>query len=199
MKKTEKISLRHLIKHETKRSVFIKFLILFTILLVYTAYLSFRYGLATGGLLAIITWSFFVLCTPIADAGMILDFPVRILFRLRMFITELMVWIVAISINIYAITFFPEIYERSLLGHVFYGILTRPIPYWSIIILSFFGTFLSIHFADELLDYIKHKDIQKSTRHRVIFEGITMIVIFLLIFSVYSILLRKLGIDVSEF
>jgi len=199
MEKIEKINIHHLIKHETKRHVFIKFLILLVILLVYTAYLSYKYGFATGGLLAIITWSFFVLCTPISDAGMILDFPVRILFKLRMYITELMVWAVAILINIYAITFSSEIYEKSLLGHIFHEILTQPIPYWSIIILSFFGTFLSVHFADELLDYIKPKDIEKSTKHRLIFEGITMIVIFLLIFFVYNILLKKLGVDVSQF
>ena len=199
MKKTKKIKIHHLIKHETKRYVFIKFLILLVILFLYTAYLSYKYGFSTGGLLAIITWSFFVLCTPISDAGMILDFPVRILFRLKMFITELMVWVVAISVNIYAIIFSPEIYENSFLGNIFYGILKQPIPYWSIIILSFFGTFLSVHFADELLDHIKHKEIKKSTNHRLIFEGITMIAIFLLIFSVYTILLKKLGIDFSQF
>jgi len=198
MKKTEKIKIDHLIKHETKQHVFIKFLILLSILFVYTAYVSYKYGFATGGLLAVITWSFFVLCTPVSDAGMILDFPMRILFRLRMFITELMVWTVAILVNMYAVTFSPEIYEKSFLGHVFYGILTQPIPYWSIIILSFFGTFLSVHFADELLDYIKYKDIEKSTKHRLIFEGITMVVIFLLIFSVYTTLMRNLGIDVSQ-
>ena len=199
MKKTEKIKIHHLIKHETKRHAFIKFLILLAILFVYTAYLSYKYGFATGGLLSVITWTFFVLCTPLADAGMIINFPVRILFRIRMYITQSMVSAVATSINIYAITFSPEIYEKSFLGHVFYRILTQPIPYWSIIILSFLGTFLSVHFADELLDYIKYKDIEKSTKHRLLFEGITMVVIFLLIFFVYTILLKKLGIDVSQF
>ena len=199
IKKTEKIKISHLIKHETKRNVLIKFLILLAILFLYTAYLSYKYGFATGGFLAVITWSFFVLCTPISDAGMILDFPVRVLFKLRMFITELMVWAIAISINIYAVNFSPEIYERSFLGHVFYGILTQAIPYWSIIILSFLGTFLSVHFADELLDYIKHQDMERSTKFRLLFEGVTMVIIFLLIFSVYTILLKKLGIDVSEF
>jgi hypothetical protein len=199
MKKTEKIKIHHLIKNKTKQHVFIKFLILLSILFAYTAYLFYEYGFATGGLLAAITWSFFVLCTPIADAGMILDFPIRIIFRLRMFITELMVWTVAILINIYAITFSPEIYENSFLGHIFYEILTQPIPYWSIIILSFFGTFLSIYFADELLDFIQHKDIKKSTKHRLIFEGIIMVTIFLLIFFVYNIILKKFGIDISQF
>ncbi len=195
---TKKIHHSELLKHETKKHVFIKFLVLLGILIAYTGYLSYEYGFSTGGLLALVTWSFFVLCTPLADAGMILDFPVRLLFSLRMWITELIVWIIAISVNLYALFLNPEIYEKSFLGHVFYGILTQPIPYWSIIFLSFLGTFLSVHFADELMDYIKHTDVQKSLKHRLIFEGIVMISIFVLIFFTYSILLEKLGIDISE-
>ncbi len=196
--KTKKIHHSELLKHETKKHVFIKFLILLAILISYTGYLSYQYGFSTGGLLAIITWSFFVLCTPVADAGMLLDFPIRIFFNLRMWITELMVWTTAISINIYAIFKNPSIYEKSFLGHIFYGILVQPIPYWSIIGLSFVGTFLSVHFADELMDYVKHTNIRKSLKHRLIFEGIVMASIFLLIFFVYHILLKKFGIDISE-
>lgn len=197
--KTPRTTLKQLVKHETKKTVFIKFIILVGILLAYTIYLSCEYGFATGGLLAIITWSFFVLCTPVADAGMLLDFPIRVLFRLRMWITELMVWSLAISVNVYALHASPDIYNKSFLGHVFHDILIHPVPYWSIIILSFLGTFLSVHFADELMDYVKHKDVQISTKHRLIFEGLIMIAIFLLIFFVYNILLEKLGIDASVF
>ena len=189
---------KHLVEHETKRHVFIKFLILLGILLVYTAYLSYKYGFATGGLLAVISWSFFVLCTPISDAGMLINFPMRVLFKVRMWITESVVWGLAILINVYAVLVTPDIYQNSLLGHIFYGILTQPYPYWSIIILSFFGTFLSVHFADELLDYVKYHEVKKTLKHRIIFEGVVMISIFVLILSTYSILLQKLGVDISS-
>lgn len=195
--KTKKIHHSELFKHETKRHVLIKFLILLCIILSYTGYLSYEYGFATGGLLAVITWSFFVLGTPIADAGMLLDFPIRILFNLRMWVTEMLVWMIAISLNVYAIFSNPGIYAKSVLGQIFYSILTQPIPYWSIIILSFIGTFLSVHFADELMDYVKHTDMKKSLQHRLVFEGVVMVTIFLIIFSVYNIVLTKFGFNIS--
>jgi hypothetical protein len=55
----------------------IKFLLLFTILIFYFAFISFKYGVKDGFAITLLTWSFFVLCTPIADAGFILDFPIR--------------------------------------------------------------------------------------------------------------------------
>lgn len=198
MKANNSIEMSHLIEHETKRHVFIKFLILVAILVAYTGYLSYEYGFATGGILALISWSFFVMCTPVADAGMLLDFPIRLLFKIRMWVTELIVWLVAIAVNIYAIFLNPQVYENSMIGNIFYGILTQPYPYWSIIILSFFGTFLSVHFADELMDYIKHHEIQKTLKHRLIFEGIIMLAIFALILAVYNILLGRLGIDITS-
>ncbi len=191
------IEVKHLIEHETKRHVFIKFLILVAILLGYTGYLSYEYGFATGGLLALISWSFFVLCTPVADAGMILDFPIRLLFKIRMWVTELIVWGVAIGVNIYALSVSPEVYEKSMVGHIFYGILTQPYPYWIIILLSFLGTFLSVHFADELMDYINHHEVNRTVKHRLIFEGVVMLSIFALILGVYNILLEKLGLDIA--
>ncbi len=192
------ITAKNLVEHETKKHVLVKFLILVAILIVYTSYLSYEYGFATGGILALISWSFFVMCTPVADAGMLIDFPIRILFKIRMWATEAIVWGIAIGVNIYALAKNPEIYEHSIIGHIFYGILTQPYPYWSIIILSFIGTFLSVHFADELMDYIKHRDVQKSLKHRLIFEGVVMLAIFALILGVYNILLGKLGINITD-
>lgn len=195
---SERIKFGSLLKHETKRHVLIKFLILFCILAGYTGYLSYEYGLATGGLLALIAWSFFVLCTPVADAGMLLDFPIRLLFKVRMWVTELMVWCIAIIVNIYALATTPEVYEKSIIGHVFHGILIQPNPYWGIILLSFAGTFLSVHFADELMDLVKHHEVSRSLKHRLLFEGIMMATIFVLIIAVYNILLHKLGLDISH-
>lgn len=114
-----------------------------------------------------------------------------------MFITELFVWFIAITVNIYTFFIHPEIYEKSLLGHMFYEILGNPFPYWSIILLSFIGTFISVHFADELMDYIKYNEVNKNLKHRLVFEGIIMASIFLMIFFVYSIVINKFGIDIS--
>ena len=78
-----------------KHQVLIKFLLLCFILSSYFGYLTYEYDLLTGGIAALITWSFFVLCTPIADAGFLLDFPLRLLFGIRMIFSEIVVWAIA--------------------------------------------------------------------------------------------------------
>jgi hypothetical protein len=73
-------------------SQIMKFLLLLGVLVGYTLFLSYRYGFISGGLGALLTWSFFVLCTPIADAGFLLDFPLRLLFGIRLLVSKVWVW-----------------------------------------------------------------------------------------------------------
>ena len=79
-----------------RRQVLIKFLLLVLVLLGYLGYLTYTLDFRTGSVAALLTWSFFVLCTPIADAGFLLDFPLRLIFGIRMFISEIVVWGIAI-------------------------------------------------------------------------------------------------------
>lgn len=161
----------------------------------YFTYLSFEYGLMTGGVASLLTWCFFVLCTPIADAGFLLDFPLRLLFGIRMVLSEIAVWIIAITINITSLAYFPQYYDTTPLTKVFHVILTTPFPYWSVIILSATGTFLSIRFGDELMDVLHHKDRNLFHRHGYIQEMIIMIVVFVLVIIGYYELIASLGID----
>lgn len=189
---------QHLLKHKTKREGFIKFLLLLCVLLTYFGYLSWEYGLATGGLLAALTWSFFVLCTPVADAGFLLDFPVRLITGLRMFICEMIVWGIAIFINATALYLSPESYQSTFLTSLFYKILTTPWPYWSIIILSCFGTFLSVRFGDEMLDVISHKDRNYHHKHSFKYKLIGIAALLLIIIGAYYHLIALLGVEVPK-
>ena len=63
----------HLIKN--KNQPWRKFLLLIALFALYFLYLIYEYGIQDGGLVTLLTWSFFVLCTPVADAGFLLDFP----------------------------------------------------------------------------------------------------------------------------
>lgn len=141
-----------------KRQLIIKFLLLLALLAGYFGYLSYQYNLATGGVAALLSWSFFVLCTPVADAGFLLDFPLRLLFGIRMVFSELAVWGLAIGINAATLTFGEHYYQTTTLTRLFHQILVTPAPYWSVIGLSAVGTFLSIRFGDELMDVIHHRD-----------------------------------------
>ena len=174
--------------------VWIKFFLLCSILLSYFLYLTYRYDLLTGGIAALITWSFFVLCTPIADAGFLLDFPLRLLFGIRMVFSEIAVWAIAILINIFSMAYFTEFYQTTLLTQIMKVILTTPFPYWLVILLSAIGTFLSIRFGDELMDVISHRDRHFYHGHQFKHEIILFIFFLCVLFGYYEII-ATLGID----
>lgn len=177
-----------------KKQLFYKFLLLSAVLIAYFSYLSFKYDMITGGVASILTWTFFVLCTPIADAGFLLDFPLRLLFGVRMLIAEIAVWVLAITANIISLIYFVEYYETTTLTRLLYEILTMPYPYWGVILLSLAGTFLSIQFADEIMDAVHHRDRAFFHRHGYKHELI-MIVFFIAVFIGYYELITSLGID----
>ena len=192
------VKISHLHKLETHREVAIKFVLLLAVLLAYFGYLSYEYGVMTGGMVAAITWSFFVICTPVADAGFLLDFPIRLLFGIRMFISEVIVWLVAIGINVYSLMFDEAMYDTTFLTGLLKKIILTPNPYWSIILLSGLGTFLSIYFGDEMLDVIRHRDRVKYHQHAFKLKIISIAALFLLIFLSYYYLLESLNIQLPE-
>lgn len=184
-------------KIETHREVVLKFLLLLCVLLLYFSYLTYEYGVLTGGVVAALTWSFFVLCTPVADAGFLLDFPIRLIFGFRMLYSEILVWLIAISINLYALSDGGASYDKTVLTTLLKKIIITPYPYWSIIILSGLGTFLSIYFGDEMLDVFRHRDRVKYHQHGFKFKLIGIISLFFLIFLAYYYLLNGLKIQLE--
>lgn len=135
-----------------------------------------------------------MLCTPIADAGFLLDFPLRVLFGIRMILSEIAVWAIAILLNIVFLIYFKEMYETTLITQTMGIILTTPFPYWSVILLSGIGTFLSIRFGDELMDVIHHKDRYFYLRHHFKHEIILFLFFLLVLFGYYEII-ATLGIN----
>lgn len=179
------------------RQVLIKFLLLCLLLFGYFAYLSFKFDMLTGGVASLITWSFFVLCTPVADAGFLLDFPLRLLFGIRMVVSEVAVWAIAIGINAFAISFAPRYYDTTLLTTILHKIILTPYPYWAIVVLSGIGTFLSIRFGDELMDVLHHRDRAYFHRHGFKFE-LVLVAFFLAAIWLYYELISSLGISIVE-
>ncbi len=179
---------------QPSHQVWIKFVFLCLILISYFFYLSYQYDFLTGGVASLITWSFFVLCTPVADAGFLLDFPLRVLFGIRMVLSEIAVWAIAILINISSLMYFSEIYETTLVTQTMKVILTTPSPYWLVILLSGIGTFLSIRFGDELMDVLHHQDRYFYLRHHFKHEIILFIFFLFVLFGYYEII-SSLGID----
>jgi H+/Cl- antiporter ClcA len=192
----KKDSIKHYAKHETKRNVLKRFLIVLSILIVYLFVSIWYYGLENGIVVSFLTWSLFVLCTPIADAGFLLDFPIRLFTKIKMIYSEVFVWIITITLNIITITIYPSIYEKTIILQIFKTILLNPLPYWGIIILSAIGTFLSIYFGDELLDVITHKQRKKYHKHKK--KHWTIIILFIITITIflYFYLINQLGIKI---
>lgn len=193
---SKKFALSHFLKHPPKKEGLIKFVLLLCVLLAYGGYLSWEYGVATGGLVALLTWSFFVLCTPIADAGFLLDFPVRLITGFKMQYCEIIVWAIAISVNLSAVYFSPESYDKTFITNLFYKILTQPYPYWGVIILSALGTFLSVKFGDEMIEAISHKDRDFHHKHGFQHQLIIIGTMIVLIIIAYYFMIESLGLEI---
>ena len=191
------MKIKNLFSHKTKYQVLIKFLALLVLFSAYFIYLGLKFDFATGGVVALLTWSFFVLATPVADAGFLLDFPLRLILGVRMFVSEIFVWIAAILINVFALICAPHDYEKTFLTSLLKKIIINPYPYWIIILLSGLGTFLSIKIGDELLDVISHKDRSLHHKHGFKLEILIFLGIFTLIFFGYQHLLESLQISLE--
>jgi len=176
--------------------VLTKFLLLCALLLGYFGYLAYTYDLATGGMAAALTWSFFVLCTPVADAGFLLDFPMRLIFGIRMVVSEVAVWAIAIGVNVAAMIWGSHYYETTILTQLLHTILTNPYPYWAVILLSGLGTFLSIRFGDELMDVVHHHDREFFHSHH-FKHDLILFGFFLMVLVGYYQLLASIGLDPS--
>lgn len=186
-------------EHETKSHSLIRYLCVLGVVVAYFLFVSYKFGAGNGLLITFLTWSFFLFCTPIADAGFLLDFPIRLLTGIRMIHSEAGVWIFGISLNIFSWFTFPGIYERTIILKLLSHILTNPFPYWSIIFLSCLGTFLSVYFGDELIDVAKHKEREKYHRHLRKYQLIFFAFLIISIITLYNFLLNELGVHIPLF
>lgn len=183
-------------QHSTHSESLWRFVALAAILVGYFTFMSWKFDAATGALLSVLSWSFFVLCTPVADGGFVVALPVRLLLGARMVVTQAFVWFVALGINVVVISVAPSSYEKTALTRLLYTILTTPWPYWSILAIAAAGTGFSIWFGDEMIDVTKHADRVKQHKHG--FKHRSLIVLGFAVLTVlaYYHLLADLGIAV---
>ena len=196
VKKKSKPKFSDFKKHETKKHSLVRFIGLFLIIISYFVYISIKLGTKTGIFVTALTWSFFIFCTPIADAGFLVAFPVRLLMGVRMMYTQIIAFFVAFFLDLFAFLHGPEIFNKTIILKLFYQIITHPFPLWGIILLSLLGTIFSIYFGDELIDVAKHKDRKKYKKHLNKFKLIVTIFLVAAIILLYEFLLRTIGIKI---
>lgn len=186
------------VKHETHRETLLKFIALALIFISYFLYMSWKYDASTGFAVALLTWSFFVLCTPIADGGFILAFPIRLLFGIKMSITQVVLWFIAVGLNIFMLVTESNAYDLTFLTQLLKHILTVPYPYWSILILSAIGTLLSIYFGDEMMDVTSHKERKIHHSHGLKYRTVLIAGLCVLTVVSYYYLLNSLNIELPK-
>ena len=196
LSKKRGLKIKDFFHHETKKHSLVKFIGLLTIVISYFVYVSMKLGTKEGLFVTILTWSFFIFCTPIADAGFILAFPIRLLMGTRMMYTQIASFFVALFINLYAFFLTPKAYESTIILKLFYQIISHPFPYWGIILLSILGTILSIYFGDELIDVSTHKERKKFRKHMTKYQIIISIFLIAATIILYDFLLKNLGINI---
>jgi len=190
---------KNLLKHETKKHNLTKFQIVVAVTVAYFILVLWRFGFGEGLCLGLVTWSFFVLCTPIADAGFLFDFPVRLLTGIKMFYSEHFILMFAVIINIVMTKVNPGIYDKTILLQLFKYIIMHPYPFWGIVFLSSIGTLLSVYFADELMDVTKHHEREKYEKHKLKHHLVILAFLIVLIIIVYNFLLQQIGIEIPLF
>jgi hypothetical protein len=176
----------------------LRFLALIAFIIGYFLYMSWKYDAATGAILAVLSWSFFVLCTPIADGGFVVAFPLRLLFGVRMVYTQIGVWILAVTVNVFGLMLFPQYYSDSAVTELLHKILVTPWPYWSILLISSVGTALSIWFGDEMMDVTNHSQREKHHKHGFKHRTLVILVFGVLTVLAYYQLLSDLGVQVPD-
>ena len=183
-------------KHPTHRETILKFTALLALLAGYFLWMSWKYDASTGFGLSLLTWSFFVLCTPVADGGFIIAFPVRLLFGIKMAVTQIVIWFVAIGINLVMLWKFRDTYDLTFLTSLLEKILTVPYPYWGILLISLVGTLLSIYFGDEMMDVTTHEARKKHHAHGMKLRIIVTAGLCALVVFAYYHLLSGLNIEI---
>ncbi len=189
----------HVRTTETGKHAFVKFLYVLLIFLIYALFVISKYGAEQGIAIAALTWSFFVFCTPIADAGFLLAFPIRLITGTRMLYVQLFAYLIAFLIVLVSFLYFPAFFEKTLILKLFKLIILTPIPYWSILILSFIGTLASIYFGDELMDVTKHIHRKKYHKHALKYEFVLTLGIILLTIALYKVLIDQFSINIDLF
>ncbi len=188
-----------ILQSETRRYALQRFLILIAIVILYAAFVMYKYGAKEGLLITALTWAFFVFCTPIADAGFLLAFPTRLLLGIRMIYTQIAAYFIAGAITEAALLFAPQAFNKTILLYLFKTILLTPWPYWILLVLSLIGTFASIIFGDELIDVATHKERTLYHKHYNKYRLFIMVFIFIGAILLYGFLIEEIGINIPLF
>ena len=172
-----------------------KFIAVALILIFYFLFISSKYGAQDGLLITLLVWSFFVFCTPVADAGILVGFPIRLATGVKMLHSEIIVTVAAFFITAFSYVFNPVIFSQTYILTAYKKIISTPFPYWSIILISTIGTFISVYIADCALDPRKQK--KTHVKFLIKYEKSILLVSLLIVIPIYYYLIKSLKLNIN--
>ncbi len=166
-----------------------KFLLVLAVVVGYCLYAIHSLGIKNGLSVTALTWAFFVYCTPVADAGFLVAFPIRLITGIKILQTQIAVWFVAAGMVTLAFMTNVHVFDKTPLLQLFHKIIVDPWPLGLIVVLSFIGTYVNVLFDDDILDVAgaRHKSSKLKSKRAKIY---TMIGFFAATFALYALLLH---------
>ncbi len=138
--------------------------IIFIIIFIFYTY---KKGSLYGGYITVVIWAFFVTLTPVPEAGLLLTFPIKHFFGINMYISQIIISLLAILILIYTYYVKPIIIKSSPIGKIFMYIVKNKL--YSILFISIISSIIGSYLLDELLKYIENKDyFNKTNKYSII-------------------------------
>ena len=138
--------------------------IIFIIIFIFYTY---KKGSLYGGYITVVIWAFFVTLTPVPEAGLLLTFPIKHFFGINMYISQIVISLLAILILIYTYYVKPVIIKSSPIGKIFMYIVKNKL--YTILFISIISSIIGSYLLDELLKYIENKDyFNKTNKYSII-------------------------------
>lgn len=110
-----------------------KLLVCIPLILLFTTHMITRFEPVDGIHLVILIWTFIILCTPVTKGGVLIDGPMYLVFGKTWAFTEIILWLVALIINLVTIDTRPGLYVNTFITHFLYHILMNPWPFWLVL------------------------------------------------------------------
>ena len=133
-------------------------------------YQSWFHSIEVGIHLAILSWSLFVLCIPVAHGRFVFGVPIYLVTGIKVR-PEIFLWTLAMSINVMSLIFMPFVYEDMMLTHFLYRLLVNPF-YYPIFAFSFLAAlYRSVIEPNIALSRFLHSII----RHVIVLTGLLLL------------------------
>jgi len=158
-------------KNKTYLYIYDVIVILFILLFIFFIFYN---GLYKGTIKSLFIWAFFVLCTPVPEAGLLISLPVKRYFNIRMDICQTFVSLLALFMIFYFYYTDKKVINTNFIGKLFNGLVKY--NYYIIMILSVLSSILTSNLIDNIINYYIY---DKNINHLYIKSGIIFIFVII--------------------